>query len=61
MCIYCLNWGLRLEGMAAATRREIEPFVWLFDGAFWHGDGHRDGDTFKTHGVFYVPDPYTSR
>ena len=61
LCIYCLNWGLRLAGMTEAVRPEIEPFVWLFDRAFWHGDGYRDGTVFKTHGVFYVPDPYEAR
>lgn len=62
LCIYCLNWGWRLQGqMTEPTRPEIEPFVWLMEKVFWHGDGHRDGRTFPTHGTFYVPDLYEAR
>jgi len=61
LCIYCLNWGLRLTGMSEPTRKEIEPFVWLLDRIIWRGEGYRDGQVFKTHGVVYVPDPYAAR
>jgi hypothetical protein len=61
LCIYCLNWGLRLEGMTQPTRKEIEPFAWLVKRLMWHGEGYRDGATFPTHGVVYVPDPYETR
>ncbi|MCC6579348.1 MAG: DUF3800 domain-containing protein [Phycisphaeraceae bacterium] len=62
LCIYCLNWGWRGQsGMAEAKRQEIEPFVWLMEHFIWHGDGYREGKIFKTHGVVYVPDPYTAR
>lgn len=62
LCIYCLNWGWRLAGqMSEPTRPEIEPFVSLLKKSFWHGDGYRDGRTFRTHGTFYVPDLYGAR
>ena len=61
LCIYCLNWGFRLKGMTEPTRSDIKPFVWLLEKAIWHGQGYRAGETFKTHGVVYVPDPYQPR
>ncbi len=61
LCIYCLNWGLRLPGMIEPIRPEIEPFAWLLERITWHGDGYRDGQVFKTHGVVYVPDLYAAR
>ncbi|MCL4743467.1 MAG: DUF3800 domain-containing protein [Phycisphaerales bacterium] len=62
LCIYCLNWGWRLKGqMTEPTREEIEPFVWLIEKFIWHGDGYRDGRTFRTHGTCYVPDLYEAR
>jgi hypothetical protein len=61
LCIYCLNWGWRLSGMAEPTRKEIEPFVSMLERNVWHGDGYRSGKVFKTHSMVYVPDPYTAR
>lgn len=62
LCIYCLNWGWRLkQQMTEPTRGEIEPFVCLLEKVIWHGEGHREGKVFRTHGTVYVPDPYTGR
>lgn len=61
MCIYCLNWGWRSAEMSEPTRKEIVPFVWLLEKIIWSGDGWRDGKTFKTQGVVFVPDPYSRR
>jgi len=62
LCIYCLNWGWRLKPqMVEPTRPEIEPFVKRLKDAFWEGDGYRDGQTFHTHGVCFVPDLYEAR
>jgi hypothetical protein len=61
LCIYCLNWGWRLRDMIQPTRPEVEPFVRLIEKSIWHGDGHRDGNFFRTHGTVYVPDPYSAR
>lgn len=62
LCIYCLNWGWRLRGqMTEPTRSEIEPFVWLLEKFIWHGDGHRAGTVFKTHGTCYVPGIYAPK
>ncbi len=64
MCIYCVNWGFRLSasGMNAITRQEIatEFGPWLNQLQF-RGEGHRDGEIFRTSGIVYVPDPYTRR
>ncbi len=62
LCIYCLNWGWRgIENMEEPTREEIEPFVWIMEKAFWQGEGYREGESFSTHGTFYVPDLYEGR
>jgi len=62
LCIYCLNWAWRLKGqMTEPIRDEIEPFVWLIVKFIWHGDGYREGRTFRTHGTCYVPDLYETR
>ncbi len=64
LCIYAINWGFRLPktGMDAPVREEISS---LFGGAIgqlqYHGDGYRDGQTFNTHSIVYVPDPYEAR
>lgn len=61
LCIYCLNWGWRLPGMTGRTREEIIPFATAANRVIWHGRGNREGQTFMTHGVTYVPDPYEGR
>lgn len=62
VCIYCVNGGFRLNGMAAPARPEIEgEFVQWLRKLQFDEEGYRDGQVFKTYGVVYVPDPYTSR
>jgi hypothetical protein len=61
LCIYCLNWGWRLQNMTEPIRDEIEPFYWLLEKCVWQGDGHRDGKVFRTWSTVYVPDPYEAR
>jgi hypothetical protein len=61
LCIYCVNWALRLSGMMERKRAEIERFATLLDPLIWHGEGHRDGTAFKTHGIVFVRDPYEPR
>jgi len=64
ICIYCINWGFRLPsiGMDAKVRPEIakefEP--WLRELQF-KGEGYKDGKTFDSYGIVYVPDPYEKR
>jgi hypothetical protein len=64
VCIYCVNWGFRLDaiGMTAPSRPEIAQLFgpWLSRLQF-HGQGYRDGSTFESFGIFYVPDPYGAR
>ncbi|MDA1191341.1 MAG: DUF3800 domain-containing protein [Candidatus Poribacteria bacterium] len=61
LCIYCMNWGMRLKGMTEPTREEIVPFAHQLSRLVWRGDGYRDGETFQTNGAVYVPDPYENR
>lgn len=64
VCIYCVNWGFRVAsaGMTAPARDEIrrEFGPWLARLQF-SGQGERDGRTFDTYGMVYVPDPFTPR
>ncbi len=61
VCIYCVNWGFRLDaiGMTAPSRSEIAQLFgpWLKRLQF-HGQGYRDGNVFESFGIVYVPDPY---
>ena len=61
LCIYCVNWGFRVEaiGMTAPSRTEIESQFgpWLGRLQF-HGQGYRDGNVFETFGIVFVPNPY---
>jgi hypothetical protein len=64
LCIYCINWGFRLPGlgMSEPVRQEIadEFGPWLNRLQF-SGEGHRDGEVYRSYGIVYVPDPYTAR
>jgi len=64
VCIYCINWGFRLpaSGMDAPVRPEIqEEFGTALRRLQFEGDGYKEGKVFRTHGIVYVPDPYTAR
>ncbi|MGL4464007.1 MAG: DUF3800 domain-containing protein [Planctomycetia bacterium] len=60
LCIYCVNWSFRLPalGMTEPVREEIrtEFLEWLRLLQF-RGDGQRDGRSFETWGICYVPNP----
>lgn len=64
LCLYCINWGFRRNewGFTGPNRAEVQT---RFGGKLYRlqfsGDGYRDGEVFKTFGIFYVPDPYTAR
>lgn len=64
VCIYCVNLGFRLpsRGMSAPTRPEIEDEFgpWLHNLQY-EGEGYSEGQTFRTFGIVFVPDPYESR
>ena len=64
LCIYCLNWGFRIpeQGMNAPVRQEIADLFgnWLGRLQF-RGEGYRDGRTFRTFGIVFVPDLFESR
>ncbi|WP_049974554.1 DUF3800 domain-containing protein [Azospirillum sp. B4] len=64
ICLYAINWGYRPPSLGTnfASRDEIvsefEPKIRRLQ---WEGDGFRGGQTFRTRGIVYVPDPYSSR
>jgi Protein of unknown function (DUF3800) len=63
VCIYCVNWGFRQVGEESSGERpEIrsEFWPWLNQLQF-RGEGYRDGQTYRSSGFVFVPDPYTSR
>lgn len=64
LCIYCVNWAYRIprQGMQATERMDVKNLAnqWI-EKLQYHGQGYRDGETFSTHGIVYVPDPYESR
>lgn len=64
LAIYCVNWGFRLpsRGMDGEVRGEIaERFGPWLNQMQYRGLGYRDGVTFDSYGIVYVPDPYTAR
>lgn len=67
LCLYCINWGFRHPTWDACgpdyeIRQEIfEEFGPKVARLQWHGDGYRDHETFRTHGIVLVPDPYEAR
>ncbi len=60
--VYTINTGVRLPRMTEPTRAEIAgEFAPLVERLQWRGDGYRDGASFKTQGLVYVPDLYSAR
>jgi hypothetical protein len=60
LCIYCTNWAFRLpsQGMNEPVRSEIEgEFAHWLRRLQFHGQGYRDGHSFETWGICYVPNP----
>jgi Protein of unknown function (DUF3800) len=64
LAIYCVNWGFRLprRGMDAAVREEVADDFgpWLAQLQF-RGQGFREGETYDSYGILFVPDPYVAR
>jgi hypothetical protein len=64
LVIYCINWGFRLRSWdyQGEVREEIAQ---RYKDRLWNlqfkGEGCRDGNVFRTWGIFYVPDPYEPR
>jgi hypothetical protein len=60
--VYTINTAVRLPKMTEPARKEIaDEFAPLVERLQWRGDGYRDGETYKTQGLVYVPDLYTAR
>jgi hypothetical protein len=55
---YCFNWGIRLNSMTEATRREIEPFAEVAFNMRYVGRrfDEADGQEWPVYGVFYLDD-----
>ncbi len=61
VCIYVVNWGRRFGAMDGPVREEIRDYANLLERIEWHATISRDDETFRTHSVFFVPDPYEAR
>ena len=64
LCLYCINWGFRLQSwdFRGPMREEIaNRFGGRLASLQFQGTGYRDGSTFPTYGIVYVPDPFTGR
>lgn len=64
LCLYSINWGFRLPAwnFKGPARREIKQrYGVLLNSLQFSGDGYRDDQVFRTHGIVYVPDPFTAR
>ena len=61
--IYALNWGYRYPvNMTAPTRPEIEArFGGRIQKLNWKGEGYDGVQTYKSFGIFCVPDLYIPR
>ncbi len=61
--IYAINWGYRLPAeMTAPTRPEIEArFTARIEQLKWKGDGYDGIRTYRSFGIFCVPDLYLPR
>lgn len=62
--LYCINWGFRRTtwGLDGEVRSEIsQRFGAILNELQFRGFGKRDGNSFPTYGIVYVPDPYQSR
>jgi hypothetical protein len=61
--IYALNWGYRYPvSMTAPTRPEIEArYGERIQKLNWKGEGFDGSRTFKSYGIFCVPDLYIPR
>jgi hypothetical protein len=59
LAMYCVNWGFRLpgRGMTREVRPDIaERFASRIGKLQYHGHGRRDGASFETYGIVFVPD-----
>ena len=57
VCIYCVNWGFRLDaiGMTAASRPEIaQRFGPWLNRLQFHGQGYRDGQRSRVSKLLHV-------
>ncbi len=64
LAIYCINWGFRLPslGMDAMVRPEIsEGFGRWISQLQYRGTAARDGQTYDSYGIVFVPEPYSGK
>jgi len=63
LLIYAINWGYRRPGeMEAAVRPEIaDRYGRRINNLKWKGDGYDGQRTYKSFGIFCVPDLYEPR
>lgn len=66
VCLYCINWGFRLNhwGFTGQTRDDIRTEFGdrvaqlQFRGEAYNSD---EGKSYPSYGIVHVPDPYTKR
>jgi hypothetical protein len=64
VCLYCINWGFRLNSWPERLGRREEiasEFGPKLQRLQWHGEGYRDGQVYRSWGIVLVQDPYSPR
>lgn len=62
ICIYCINWTWRLEGMNQPKREDLDRvFGHRIKGLQWSGEIEDNGKIYSSYGIVHVPDPYIGR
>ncbi len=64
LCLYCINWGFRMESwqFTGPRREEIaQKFGGRLNALQFKGDSYQGGNTHYLYGIVYVPDPFTGR
>ncbi|MBC6403199.1 MAG: DUF3800 domain-containing protein [Hyphomonadaceae bacterium] len=67
LCLYCINWGFRHKSWGDYGRN-YETRDAIYNGLApkllplqWHGSSSRRQETFPSHGIVLVTDPYEAR
>ncbi|WP_299438082.1 DUF3800 domain-containing protein [uncultured Rhodospira sp.] len=63
ICLYTINWGFRVPLWGDLKQRDdiASEFGPKLRRLQWEGDGFRNGQTFRSYGIVFVPDPFESR
>jgi uncharacterized protein DUF3800 len=64
LCLYCINWGFRRREweFSGPKRDDIhQDFAGKLGRLQFMGEAYSNGEVYRSYGIIYVPDPYTSR